>query len=382
MNMNPIHLYLLHFPNIKKFYDTCGVDKKEELASRIPGCATLKSRFLLTCLWLIMVVVEPFMSLILITVYLPYFMFLVMTKKNMIVKCKNMALCYHGLAKQRIKAVPEVYDKVDYYLYPIFVEDTWVMEGKGKHNILEMLNAWDLIKAYFWSIGSIVAATVNTHGQYLYRNYLCYEYILTYYYFQKLSPDSTLYFVNHLDRWAVLFNLAPQKNKILLQHGIESPTADWPVKLTSVTKAFVFSEGQKERLTKAVLGHVPLFEVMPPTIKLTEMTTALEKNIVIVACDNYIFYEQEEKIIKNTARDNMRIYVKIHPGKNDYQKYLWLKKEANKNVEVINTPTFPRVEAVVSYRSTLGMEYEAHNIPVFYYDEMTLEEMINRINAL
>lgn len=380
--MNPIHLYLLHFPNINKFYDTCGVDKKEELVSRIPGGATLSNRFLLDCIWWTMVVIEPFLSLFLITVFLPFFIFKVLFKKRVANKSKNVALCYAGLARQRINAVPEVYQRIDYYLYPLFVDNSWVMEGKERHNILESLNVWDVLKAYIWSIGGIVAATIKTHGLYLYRNYLCYEYILTSYYLNELSPDSTLYFVNHVDRWAVLFNFAPQKSKVLLQHGIESSWADWPIKLTTVTKAYVFCESQKERMTNAVLGHEPIYEVMPATISLTDMTTALRKNIVIVACDNYIFYDQEEKIIKSAVRDDLRIYVKIHPGKNDYQKYLNLKKKANKNLEVINTSTFPRVDAVVSYKSTLGLEYEALNIPVFYYDELPLEEIIRRINSL
>ena len=376
--MNPVKLYLLHFSNINKLFDT-GQDKKAELASRVPGCARLKNKFLLNCLWWIMIIIEPFMSLVLVTVYLFVFLFKVITREKNLDTGKHMGLCYSGLARQRIKAVDEIYNKVDYYLYPIFVDKRWLMEGKEQHNVLEKVSVWDVVKAYIWSWPCIIAANIKTHGNYLYRNYLCFEYLLTDYYFKRIPVNSTLYFVNHLDRWAVLFNLAPQSKKVLLQHGIETPTADWPVKLTEVSKAYIFSENQKERIKNAVLGHNVEFVVMPHTIKLTDMPMAREKNLVIVAFPNYLRYEQEEYIIKALANENWMIFVKIHPGKNDDQKYLELKKTVNPNIETICTPTFPRADMVVSYYSTLGIEYEAHNIPVLYYEENTLDDIISTI---
>lgn len=380
--MNPVKLYLLHFANINKLYDIGFVDRKEELASRVPYCGTLKNRYLLNVLWWIVVITEPFLSLIIITIKLPVFLAKVITRNTSKNVGKHIGLCYSGLAKQRIKIVDDVYETIDYYLYPIGVEKIWVMPDKEQHCVLEQVNAIEVIKAYLWTCVAIIIANIKTHGKYLYRNHVCFEYLLTNYFLHRISSDCSLYFVNHLDRWAVLFNYAPQKEKILLQHGIEGPNADWPVKLLNVKKAYVFADSQRERLTKAVLGHIPEFEVMPPTISLTDMQTAKGKNIVIVACENYIFYENEEYIIKRINNENLRIFVKIHPGKNDYQKYVTLQKIVNPNIEIITTPTFPRVNLVVSYYSTLGIEYEAHRIPVLYYDEITLDDIVNRINAL
>lgn len=379
--MTPIRLYLLHFANINKFYDTC-INKKEELASRVPGCATLSNKFILNCLWWMMVIIEPFLSLVLITVFLPMFLFTVIVRKKKENVGKHLGLCYSGLSIQRIKTVGEVYDKVDYYLYPIFVPEIWIMPDKERHNVLEQISVLEVIKAYFWSVVAIFAATIKTHGKYLYRNYQCFEYVLTYYFFNKVSTHSTLYFVNHLDRWAILFNYAPQRNKVLLQHGIESPKADWPVKLTNVNKAYVFAESQKERMVNAVLGHLPEIVVMPPTITLTDMPSAKKINIVIIACDNYMLYNKEEYLIKNLVMDDLRIYVKIHPGKNDYQKYVNLQKTVNPNIEIIATPIFPHVDAAVSYYSTLGVEYEIRRIPVFYYDTMELDKIVDKIKEL
>lgn len=379
--MNPIRLYLLHFANINKFYDTI-VDKKAELASRLPGCGGIKSRSLLNCLWRVMVLIEPFLSLIIITVYFPYFIWKVIVRGKKKTVGKEIALCYAGLAKQRIMAIPEIEEKIDYYLYPIFVDEKWMVPNKEKHSILERVSILDVIKAYLWSVLAIISATIKTHGKYLYRNHLSYEYILTNYFIQKVPIESTLYFVNHLDRWAVLFNYAPQQNKILLQHGIESPKADWPVKLSSVNKVYVLAESQKPRMVKAVLGHETEFVVMPPTITLTTMANAKKKNVVVVAGENYMYWEQEEYIIRNLDYSDLMVYVKIHPGKNDYQKYINLQKTVNPNIEVIKIQTFPKVEAVVSHNSTLGLEYEAHNIPVFYYDDMLLEDIVKHINAL
>lgn len=379
--MNPVKLYLLHFANINKFYDTI-VDKKAELASRIPGCGSVRSGFLLDCLWWSMVVVEPFLSLVIVTIYFPVFLFKIIARGQKKGAGSDVALCYAGLAKQRIKAIPEIEEKIDYYLYPIFVDKKWIVQNKDKHSILERISILDVIRAYLWSLLAIVAATIKTHGKYLYRNHLSYEYILTYYYLQQIPFDCTLYFVNHLDRWAILFDHAPQHYKVLLQHGIESPKADWPVKLSSVNKVYVLAESQKPRMVRAVLGHETEFVVMPPTITLTTMANAKSKNVVVVAGENYMYWEQEEYIIRNLDYSDLMVYVKIHPGKNDYQKYINLQKTVNPNIEVIKTQTFPKVEAVVSHNSTLGLEYEAHNIPVFYYDDMLLEDIVKHINAL
>ena len=376
--MNPVKLYLLHFSNINKLFDTCQ-DKKAELASRVPGCARLKNNFMLNCLWWVVVIIEPFLSFVLITLYLPLFLYKVLARGKRRTVGVNLGLCYSGLARQRIKAVRDVYDNVDYYLYPIFVDKGWLMEGKEAHNVLEQVSGLEVIKAYLWSWICIIAATIKTHGKYLYRNHLCYEYLLSDYYFKRISVDCTLCFVNHLDRWAVLFNLQPQKDKVLLQHGIETPTADWPVKLTNVHKAYIFSENQKERIKTAVLGHDADFIIMPHTISLTEMPTAWGKNIVIVAYPNYLRYEQEEFIIKSLVDEECGIFVKIHPGKNVFQKYEDLKRTVNPRVEIISTPTFPKVNMVVSYYSTLGIEYEAYNIPVLYYEENTLEDIVHEI---
>ena len=376
--MYPVRLYLLHFANIFKFYDTC-IDKKLELASRVPGCARLRNKFLLSVLWWMAVIIEPFLSFVLITIYLPQYLYRVVIRDGREEIGKHIGLCFAGLARQRIKAVEDVYKQVDYYLYPISMDEGLIMPGKARHIVLEQVSWIEVCKAYLWSAVAIPAAFIKTRGRYLFRNYLCFEYLLTYYFFKRVPVDSTLYFVNHLDRWAVLFNLAPQKKKVLLQHGIETPEADWPVKLTNVNKAYVFSEGQKERMVKAVLGHEPEFAIMPPTIKLTNMPSAKETSIVLVAGPNYMFYDSEEYIIKALAQSEVTIFVKIHPGKNDYSNYLHLKKTDNPNVEIITTATFPRVDIAVSYYSTLGIEYEAYQIPVYYYGEMSLEEIVNEI---
>lgn len=377
--MNPVKVYLLHFANINKFYDTC-VDKKEELASRVPGCATIKNRFLLNVLWVVMCIMEPFLSIIIVTFLLPIYAFKsIITPKAQI--GKHIALCYHGLTNRRIETT-EVKGLIDYHLYPIFVEKGWVNTESDKHNIFELVNVLDVILAFLWSLAAIIAATVRTHGCYLYRNYLCYEYILTYKFLSRVPEDRTLYFVNHLDRWAVLFNLAPQKNKVLLQHGIEVPVIDWPIKLTTVNTAYLFAESQIESMRIGVLGHNPEYKFMPPTISLTSMPSAKKVNILIIACDNYMFYTQEEAIIKKVVWDNMMIYVKIHPGKNDYQKYEDLKNTVNPNIEIINVPTFPKVDAVVSYYSTLGLEYEMHHVPGFYYDLNSIDEIVDKIKSI
>jgi len=378
--MNLIKLYLLHFANIKKLYDTNPLNNpRKELASRVPGFATVDNGFLLGILWWVAVVVEPFVSLLFVTLSLPRYTYKLIKRGRKRDVGHSLALCYSDLSKHRVKANLDVFEKIDYYLYPISVDKSWIMEGAESHSVLDSVSFFEVLKAFFVSIPTIIIATINTHGKYLFRTHLCYEYFLTYYFLKRVPADSALYFVNHLDRWAVLFNLAPQHYKVLMQHGIEAPTADWPVKLTNVNKAYVFAESQKERMIKAVLGHELEFAIMPPTIVLKELPDTTVKSVLIVSCQNYMYYDNEEYIIKALADTDYKIFVKIHPGKNDYQKYVDLQNTVNHNVEIITTATFPRVNIVVSYYSTLGIEYEAHNIPVLYYNQHSLDDIVNEI---
>ena len=205
---------------------------------------------------------------------------------------------------------------------------------------------------------------------------------MMYYLLQNISPEITLCFCNQMDRYAILFDHAPQKNRILFQHGIEMPYADWPVKFERTDTIYVLSMEEAMNLLKAAFKVKPnhIYQ-LKPTIELTRMPDDDKFKILIVGFPGYLMFEKENAIVKAFAQDGYDVYLKPHPGKEDMSTYLNLEKDYG-NCKIILEKKFPDVDAVCSYRSTLAVEYQACGKFVMMYDDYSVEEMINKIKEL
>ena len=317
------------------------------------------------------------MSLLIVTILLiPYCFRALFTKRQPLGEELYIDNC--PLLKGRIIAAGK-YETAKDWLYSFDVDKKDWDRTKRCHSIFEYVSAWDVIKAYCLSVVAILGAQFKLEFKFVFRTFNSFEFFLLYYVLRNMSPDITLCFCNQMDRYAILFDHAPQKNRVLFQHGIEMPTADWPIKFERTDTVYVLSMEETKNLFKAAFKVKPThIYQLKPTIELSPVDTDGDYSILIVGFPGYLLFEKEQALVKAFAQDGYRVYLKPHPGKEDMTTYLNLEKEY-KNCKIILEKKFPDVDAVCSYRSTLAVEYQAHGKFVMMYDDYSVEEMIEKI---
>ncbi|MFK7779570.1 MAG: hypothetical protein QM490_00245, partial [Candidatus Gracilibacteria bacterium] len=90
-------------------------------------------------------------------------------------------------------------------------------------NIYQYLSFFDYIKAYIYSlIGSFLVIVKLKDKTDILQNYIAYEWFLTYIVLKKINKHTKkVYFANHYDRWATMFDqIFADKELVLIQHGI------------------------------------------------------------------------------------------------------------------------------------------------------------------
>jgi len=196
-----------------------------------------------------------------------------------------------------------------------------------------------------------------------------------------------------------LIDKLPHRNKILVQHGTEiilhntfdieanflnkSQQGFWtlnpPYQYHTITEAYVFTKTEETALLLSILGCHPKFHYTGYGLKLTDLN--LEKKSVLIVGYYYIFIEIERKILESLQDKGLVVFLKNHPTIPP-SKYDSIKKEYD--FELITDGTFPKVDLVISYDSTLALEYEALGVSVLYYDNInfsnkqTVEDAIRK----
>ena len=378
--MNPIKLYYLSFENIKKYFSSVEDKNKSLIFNRVPVLRKIRTPWLQTIIYKVCVVLEPLVSLLIVTLFLiPYCFKALFTKKQQLSQELYIDNC--PLLRGRTISAGK-YEEATDWLYSFDVAKKDWDKTKRCHSIFEYVSVWDVVKAYCLSVCAILGAQTKLKFKFVFRTFNSFEFFLLYYVLRNISPDITLCFCNQMDRYAILFDHAPQNNRVLFQHGIEAPTADWPVKFERTDTVYVLSMEETKNLFKAAFKVKPTnIYQLKPTIELSPVEKDDDYSILIVGFPGYLLFDKEQFIVKAFAQDGCKVYLKPHPGKEDMTTYLNLEKEY-KNCKIILEKKFPDVDVVCSYRSTLAVEYQAHGKFVMMYDDYSVEEMIQKIKEL
>lgn len=375
--MNVISLYLHGLENLAAFFDRIENKNKSVLFTRVPGIKNIKSDKAKRIIWGTCIATEPFVSFVIETVKLiPNLFKSAVTRKKGVIP-DRLYLAHCPLLKQRTISAG-VYDEATDWLYPMSASKEDMDASKTIRSIFEHLNVLDVLWAYCMAVTATFTSLKVTKFKYLMRNYPAFEYCLTYRYLRKIPRSTTICFANQVDRWALLFDNAPQ-DKILFQHGIETPDADWPNKLGNIDTVYVLSRNESELLFRAVFSRKPsMVHVMAPTISLTPV----DKNkytILIVGFPGYGKFDKEKCIIETFDHAPYYVYLKPHPGKEDMTKYQNLTDAHPDTSKLVMEQKFPDVDVVISYRSTLAVEYQAHNKKVLLYNDYSIDQIIELI---
>lgn len=374
--MKVIKLYLKGLENLATYFDRITNKNKSVLFTRVPFLNHINSKIGQNIIWSLCVAIEPLVSFVIETVLLiPYISKSIYTKKKNISDKLFIDNC-PLLRKRSISA--GVYNESKDWVYSFLVSNNEKDSSKTIHSMFEYLNCFDVVLAYFNAVVATFASLKVTKFRYVMRNYSAFEYCLTYRYLRNIPRSTTICFCNQMDKWALLFDDAPL-NKILFQHGIESPTANWPNKLKNIDTVYVLSMEESEFLFRAAFSRRPnTIHVMSPTISLTSVNKS-KYTILVVGFPGYGMFDKEKKIVEAFSHAPYYVYLKPHPGKEDITQYRKLVNSYPESCELIMDQMFPDVDIVVSYRSTLAVEYQAHNKRVLLYNDYDIDEIINYI---
>ena len=185
------------------------------------------------------------------------------------------------------------------------------------------------------------------------------------------------------------------KNKHLLQHGTEiirkldTGLTDtemtyneeykfWsynlPYKYQSVKKVYAFSEKEYIALCCSILNNKPSYEIVGYSLKTSPLNDSKKSVMIIGYYSNYA--DKEELLLNKLQNHNLRLFLKNHPC----QSVKWYDEMVKRyDFELIDKPYFPAVDYVISYDSTLALEYEAVGCKVLYYDEYDVDQIVERI---
>lgn len=268
-------------------------------------------------------------------------------------------------------------------------------------NDFEIIGYKDLFKAFFLSWVSLVDAYNFSNGECLLLALNSFRWYVYRYAAIRIPIDTELYFCNHKDRWAFLADSLPHKKKNLIQHGTEICVQNkagiaepflyykenlnaWvmrmPVRYKSLSKVYSFSEREAEAMSFSILDCKPLFEYTGYGLNLTHIESDRFK--VLIVAYQKLYFSREVELLSCLATLDIDVFLKNHPTQpcGPYEDLL-----GKYEFKFINEPIFPEVDLVLSYDSTLALEYQSIGAEVIYhtdYSNKQIVEMIkNKINC-
>lgn len=203
-------------------------------------------------------------------------------------------------------------------------------------------------------------------------------------------PDNTdLYYCNICDRVAVLIDNLPHKNKNLIQHGTmhffsnpkSNPYLTWQedkgfwiwnsLYKSSPTTVYCFTKDDEIALRRSVISNDPTFIHIGYDFK-----PAFKPNkFSILIIGMYSLYKfNEEMVIKELQSVDVNLYLKNHPSiSND--KYNELRSRYKFLFIEGHDSKLPDVDIVISYNSTLALEYASIGAKVLYYGHFQISDI-------
>ena len=273
------------------------------------------------------------------------------------------------------------------------LDDTYELPANlSKISILDLVTLNDFFKSWYQSIVLHVRTIFDVGYGLYFLSLKSFLWCLEDYGLRHLSENSTILFEDICDRNAILFDRLPVKGKIMVQHGTmhfgsllkDNPYLSYKkdkgyyvwnsLYKSSPDIIYCYTKDDEWALLESIVKNKPKFIHIG-----YDFSTNLKpgKKSVLVVGNYYLFKEREEEIIKGLQGLDIIIYLKNHPSHSDAiydelrNKY---KFEFIRGQEV----TYPSVDLLISYDSTLAFEYASIGTRVLYYGQFE-EKDINKI---
>ncbi len=254
---------------------------------------------------------------------------------------------------------------------------TQQFEKFDKVSVLPLLSYYDLFKIFVYSIEYCCYFYFKFKNDFLFRLYSCYEFFATMQFIEKLGRSNTLLCTETYTRWA--FMMSDQNhNSVFLQHGMIGDGIGFLKKVGSPDIGYFINKDQITNCCYSLFINQPVSYVMDG-LKFTgndKLITNGKKHLLLVC--RYTDYDLESKIVR-TVTDNgeYNLYVKPHPLY-PCDNYKRLSEETG--CVLLGKTDYPKVDVVISYKSTLALEYADAGIVVLRHDQYALEKIFEMLS--
>lgn len=257
---------------------------------------------------------------------------------------------------------------------------------------IESVSSWRImVISFFNSVCSLFVFIRKKGISSVVYLFTAFDYFLLYNSLDSIEYIDELIISNQKDRWAYMIGTLRHKNKTIVQHGtvlakgvpsqymfrfVEYSVCDklfylnMPYKLSGFNKIISFShleykymllsehQVQRDNIVNENVGY---------NLSLTNLFDDNKINILIIGNSNQRSFEEEQLIEFFVHNADYRLLLKPHPV---FPKTVYKKYSNIDNFYLMDNEVFPVVHFVISYYSTLALEYECAGIKVVYYDDL------------
>lgn len=275
--------------------------------------------------------------------------------------------------------------------------DTKEIDNKFKVRFYNLISLQELIACCLDSC-IVSLYSLRKYGlKYIFDNKYSLDWFIYFYMTCKIPDGSNVCFCNQQDKWVPLLDSIDGCKKVFIQHGTEMIryeanadkstmkylsnlgcwVMDMPYKYKNVDLAYVFTHDEFLALNAAIFRCSPECCIIGYEMKLTNIST--QKNSVLIVGYFREYGEYEKRVVDLLKNEELDIFIKNHPtvDVSVYSIY-----DDISNIHIINEPVFPKVDLVISYESTLALEYESYGIKVIYYNDIISNNFVDIVYVI
>lgn len=249
-----------------------------------------------------------------------------------------------------------------------------------KCELINSITSKEILEIYYYSLlFSCFFYFKYRKSDTLFRVYSCFDFFITMLFIEKMDNSNSILCTETFSRWAYM--MSDQKHKkIFLQHGMIGDGIHFLKKVGNPDVGYFINDNQKRNCCVSLFTNVPESHIMDGlTFSNDDILLKNGKTNILIVC-RYSEFEKETMIARIiTKAGDYNLYLKPHPL-HSRDKYENLAKELG--FVLLEKNAYPKVDVVISYKSTLALEYADAGIEVIRHDEVGINEIIKVVKSI
>lgn len=256
--------------------------------------------------------------------------------------------------------------------------------GAPTASILGSTQLGDVASAYVSAVRASWAVPLSLGLKHSTQSYTAFQWFATARILNRLLTKTApreITFLNHYDRWAVLFDhIALGARHVLVQHGVVYRNLAPPQRMAHIDKVHVYSADSAARFRDNILapGSATIFEHQAPSLRYSEPPLPQGHRFRVVLIGDPFQTVRDVELGLAILRSGLNIELVAKPHPRFSSAPYGVLQEAGAAL-VQGRETFPRAHVAICGTSTLGVQYETAGCPLVWYDTYDNEEAVRII---